>query len=134
MKQPRHMVAEAIAKRTLHLGNPKDLAREIAAYLLLEGRVTDLEPLMRDIVAYRAEHGIVEADVVSAHELDDVDIKDVKAILKKYYPKADHVTINQKLDPGVIGGVKLVMPHEQLDDSVRSQLSKFKYLTTSERA
>jgi F0F1-type ATP synthase delta subunit len=132
MKQPRHHLAQAIADKTLHLSGVemKTLAKEIAAYLLQEGQVSDLEPLMRDVIAARAEKGLVEAEATSAHELSKADRDDIEEILKVHYPNASQLKVDYKIDPGVVGGVKLSMPNQQLDESVRTQISKFKYLTS----
>ncbi|MCW1907747.1 MAG: F0F1 ATP synthase subunit delta [Candidatus Saccharibacteria bacterium] len=133
MKQSRHLLAQAVADKTLHIKDMKQLSREVAAYLLHEGLVDELDSLLRDVIAIRAEHGLVEAEAVSAHQLSDADLNDVRAILKEYYPHAKQVTVHQRLDANLVGGIKLVMPHQQLDESVRASISKFKSLT-AERA
>ena len=126
MKQPRRLLVEAIALRTTELHDPKALATEIAAYLLEQGRTAELESLLRDLIAYRAAQGVVEADLVSAHDLGEQVSADAKQILKDYYPDAHKVTIHTRLDPALVGGVKLVMPNEQLDLTVRAELTYFK--------
>lgn len=133
MKRSRHLLAQAIADKTLHIKDESRLAKEIAAYLLHEGMVNELDSLLRDVIAIRAEHGLVEAEAISAHELSDTDLNDVRAMLHTYYPGAKAIKIHERIDTNLIGGVKLQMPHQQLDESVRAQMSKFKYLT-SERA
>ena len=125
MKQSRRLLAEAIGSKTLDHADLKSVAIEVAAYLLEEGRVAELEPLMRDIIAYRADHGMVEADVESAHQLDERAINDVKDILKEYYPDAKQITVSTRVNPEVIGGIRVTMPHQQLDLTVRSKLSAF---------
>ncbi len=129
MKLPRRLPAEAIAKKTLHVTDFQQLAREIAAYLMEENRVAELEPLLRDVMAYRARHGKLEVSVVSAHELTDTVLKDVRAILKEHYPRAESIHLSHELVPEMVGGVRLIMPDEQLDLSLRSKLSNFKHLT-----
>ncbi|MEI7632231.1 MAG: F0F1 ATP synthase subunit delta [bacterium] len=129
MKQPRHLLVEVIAKRTLKINDNPTLVNEIAAYLLAENRVDELESILRDVIEYRAMHGKVEATVISAHELPSLIKNDVKELLLQEYPNADSVVVSEKLDSSVIGGVKVVLPHEQLDLTVRSKLSDFKRLT-----
>ena len=133
MKQSRHLLAQVIADKTLHIHDMEQLAREVAAYLLEEGLVGELDSLLRDVIAIRAEHGFVEAEAVSVHTLSDTDLQDVRAILEEYYPQAKQVTVHQRLDANLVGGIKLVMPHQQLDESVRASIGKFKSLT-AERA
>ena len=129
MKQPRHLLVEAIAERTLNVKDSSKLAREIAAYLLSENRVSELDSILRDIIEYRAERGIVEATVVSAHTITDEVKGDIRAIMSRDYPAASSITVSERLDPDVVGGVRIDLPHEQLDLTVRSQLAHFKRLT-----
>src|SRR6185436_4810292 len=125
MKVPRAQVAEAIAKKTLKEHDPAVLAREIAAYLLTENRVQDLDSLMRDVLAYRQERGVVEATVMSAHDFDKTVENEVKALLEAHYPDAKHVIVRQAHEPSVIGGLKIQLANEQLDLSVRAKLDTF---------
>ena len=129
MKQPRHLLVETIGAKTLTIADTKKLALEIAAYLLLENRVHELDSVMRDVIAYRAERGVVEAEAVSAHELTNNVKEDIKVLMKQNYPDAKTITISERIDESVIGGVRVVLPHEQLDLTVRSKLSNFKRLT-----
>ena len=131
MSTTRHHLAQVIGERTMHVTNVKKLANEIAAYLLISGGTAELDSLMRDVMAYRAEHGVVEAEAVSVSPLSSKDISDVKNILKHEYPRAKTFTVDQHQDPAVMGGIKLDLPGEQLDLTVRAQVNKFKRLTTS---
>jgi len=126
MKLHRHLLVEAINQRTKSISDPKLLAQEIAAYLLTENLVTDLEPLLRDLIQHRIDEGNVEATLVSAHDLTDEVTKDVKKILAEHYPSAKKISINSKVNPEIVGGVRLVMPNEQLDLTVLRKLSSFK--------
>lgn len=130
MQVPRAHLAEVIAKRTMHESDLNKLAKEIAAYLLLENRVRELESLIRDVLAYRQARGIIEANVVSAHELSSSVDKEIKAILHDKYPTAKSITVDNTLEPELIGGVKVDLANEQLDLSVRARLDTFKRLTS----
>lgn len=125
----RRHLAEVIGERTLHIKDGKKLAREIAAYLLDTKATDDLESLIRDVMEYRANHGVVEAVAVSAHELTASAIKDLEAILKEEHPKAKTVHVISRQDPSVVGGVRLEMANEQLDLTVREKIDMFKRLT-----
>lgn len=132
MKVPRHIVAEAIAERTLHVSDPKLLAQQIAAYLLAENRVSELESILRDIMAYRLEHGVLEAEIVTAHGTTPHMVEEVKTLLKQAYPTAKTIHLGSHLDPSVIGGIRVDMAHEQLDMTIRAKLATFKRLTSGE--
>ncbi len=129
MSKSRHHLAEVIAERSLKASNTKKLAQEVAAYLLHDGHTADLDSLVRDIMQYRADHGVVEVTAVSSHELDKTVVADIKRLLHDEYPHAKHVTINQHIDPRVVGGVRIDQANEQLDLTTRAKLNKFKRLT-----
>jgi len=132
MKVPRHLLAQTIAKRTLDMADSKLLAREIAAYLLVERRTAELESILRDVMQYRAEHGLLEAEVVSAHDLQTPVLDEVKQLLRSSYPEAKSVQLDRRIDPSVIGGLRIDMANEQLDMSVAARLATFKRLTIAE--
>jgi F0F1-type ATP synthase delta subunit len=133
MKVPRYQLAEVLGQRSLSSFNTKEFSQEIAAYLLDEGRVSDLDSLIRDIMDYRASHGIIEVRASSAHELTETIKEDIIAQVKRSHPEAKTIIVSPIRDPEVIGGVKLELPNEQLDLSVRAKLSRFKQLTTAGR-
>jgi F0F1-type ATP synthase delta subunit len=113
--------------------NKSKFVREIAAYLIDSGRTGDLEPLLRDMAKQRVLAGIVEVTAFSAHSLAASVISDIHSEAKKLYPQAKRIIINERHDPDLIGGVRLEFPDYQLDLSIRSQLNRFRTLTTAER-
>lgn len=129
MKTPRHQIAATLARRTLRADSRPKLALEIAAYLLAERRTSELGSLVRDMMQYRADQGVVEVSVVSARPLSTAVRADVTAKAKMLYPGATEVIIADKHDPSVIGGVRLELPNQQLDLTVRAKLNRFKQLT-----
>jgi len=128
MKTPRSAMVKVIAKKAKS-ENPKQLAKDIAQYLLAEKRVGDLDSLMRDIQQFRADTGDIEVSALSAHTLSEQSIKEIKSVIKNHYPAAKSIQINQVVDPSVVGGIRLIFANEQLDLSIRYKLSKFKQLT-----
>lgn len=132
MKTPRHVLAQLIAQRTIDVQDPKLLAQQIAAYLLTERRVGDLESILRDVMQYRADHGVLEAEVVTAHEVDERILTEVRQLLQAAYKEAKTVHVTSHLDSAIVGGLRIDMPNEQLDMSVRSKLATFKRLTSKE--
>lgn len=130
MKTSRMVIARVITKKIAKV-SPKQLSREVAAYLLEEGRVGELDSLLRDVMQQRADAGTVEADVVSAHDLNDAIRGDIRARVGALYPKADEIIINEQLDSDVVGGIKVELAHQQLDLSIRSKLNRFKQLTAT---
>jgi F0F1-type ATP synthase delta subunit len=129
MSVSRRHLAEVIGERTLQVRDTRKLARAVAAYLLDTHDTDDLESLIRDVMEYRASHGVVEAVAISAHELSPDIIHDLEAILKREHPKAKHVRVIPRQDPSVVGGVRLQLANEQLDLTVRDKIDQFKRLT-----
>lgn len=127
MKVKRIQLAEIICTLSAKMPANK-LAKEVAAYMLSEGRVSELDALLRDVMALRANSGIIESNVESAHKLDAELAKQIKDVIKKLKPGAKHIIINESLNPDLIGGVKVGLPGEQLDASLRGKLNKMKTL------
>ena len=131
MKTPRTRIAHFIADRTLKNGSTKKLDLEIAAYLLSERRVSELDSLIRDIQADWAEAGTVEVLASSAHHLPAQVKADIKKRVQPIYPKAKKIIVTEVHDPSIIGGVRLNLANQQLDLSIEAKLNKFKQLTTA---
>lgn|SRR5690606_31599972 len=124
----RSELAEIIGEKTLHISDTKKLVRSVAAYLAEMDKPVDLDSLMRDVMQYRLEQGIVEAVVVSAHPLTPQVITDVKSLIKEHLPGTKSIKIDTRIDESLVGGVRIELPHEALDLSVRSKLNLFKRL------
>lgn len=131
MKAPRTRLARLIADTTLKQGVSRRLNKEVAAYLLTEGRVAELDSLLRDVQADWAEAGHVEVTARSAHPLTSSVRNDIKREVKKVHPGAQTIVINEVNDPDIVGGVRLNLPNRQLDLSIRTKLNMFKRLATA---
>jgi F0F1-type ATP synthase delta subunit len=129
VKIPRAELAAIIGQKTLKQTDLRRLAKAVAAYLMEQKSIGELESLMRDVLAYRQAHGIVEAEVISAHQLSDEAMRDVKHLLKDEYPHAKQIITHVRPDESIVGGLKVTLAHEQLDLSVRAKLDTFKHLT-----
>jgi F0F1-type ATP synthase delta subunit len=129
MKTSRTRIAKTIADRTLAGDTPKDYARELAAYLLAEDRVDELDSLMRDVQADWATQGYIEVIARSAHPLSGETKADITKRVQEIYPTAHKIIVTEAIDPEVVGGVRLSLPGQQLDLSVEAKLNKFKQLT-----
>jgi F-type H+-transporting ATPase subunit delta len=131
MKASRARLARFLAEKTLKRGISRHLDREIAAYLLSEGRVNELDSLLRDVQADWAEAGHVEVAASSARPLSAAIQAEIRREVKKVHPGAKRIVINETIDPDVVGGVRLSLPNRQLDLSVRSKLNLFKQSVTA---
>lgn len=128
MKAPRTRLARLVADTTLKQGASPRFLRELAAYLLSERRANELDSILRDVQADWAEAGHVEVIARSAHPLTAAVQADIKRRVKQVYPKAKRIVINEVTDPAIVGGVRLNLPNQQLDLSIRTKLNTFKQL------
>lgn len=131
MKTPRTRIAQTIADKTLSGGDTSNLGHEVAAYLLSEHRVSELDSIMRDVQADRANSGIVEVIASSAHSLSPEVLQNIEKQVQSIYPSAKKIVVTAIRDEDIIGGVRLELPNQQLDLSVEAKLNKFKQLTTT---
>ena len=135
MKTPRTRISSTIADRTLNSVRSgqksavQSVAKEVAAYLLAENRVGELDSVLRDVQADWAEAGYVEVLAASAHPLSSDVRANITKQVKGLYPDAKQVIVTEVPDPTVIGGVRLSLANQQLDLSVEAKLNKFKQLT-----
>lgn len=123
-KVPLHQVASVLAEKSFS-------AEEIAAYLLETKRTGELNSIAREIILDRAEQGIVEANAISARELTSETREEVTSQIRKLYPNAKKIILNEQIDPTVVGGVRLEFPDSQLDLTIRNKLNRFKALTSN---
>lgn len=129
MKTPRHQVAAALGTRSLGSVNEPKFAKEIAAFLMTEHRTDELNSLMRDVMQYRADNGIVEVTALTAHPVTAAVRSDIEKQVRALYPSAKTVIVTERHDASVVGGVRLELANQQLDLSVRAKLNRFKQLT-----
>ena len=126
----RTELAGIIGEKLNGSSSSRTLAKEIAAFLMEENRVHDLESLMRDVMAYRQSQGVVEAEVASAHPIDPGVMRDVKQLIADKYPHAKQIIVHQHIDETIVGGLTINLANEKLDMSIKSKLDTFRRLTT----
>lgn len=131
MKQPRTRIARFVADRSLKAGASRRLSQEVAAYLLAERRVNELDSVLRDVQADWAEAGYVEVIASSAHPLSSNVKATISQQIKRLYPQAKRIVITEAHDPAIIGGVRLSLANQQLDLSVEAKLNTFRQLITT---
>lgn len=70
---------------------------------------------------YNADRGIAEAVVTSVVTLTDAQMTALKEKLEKLSGK--HIVLTQKMDPSVLGGIRVELEGTQLDGTVQGRLS-----------
>jgi F-type H+-transporting ATPase subunit delta len=131
MKTPRTQLATMIANKTLAGSFEGAEITSLAAYLLDEGRVSELGSLLRDVQKAWADRGVVEVVAYSAHALPANATSEIEALARRVYPNAKQIIVTPKLDPSLIGGVRLELADYQLDRTTKAKLQQFKTLAMS---
>lgn len=124
-KTSRRVVARTIASKLIEA--PKERKRLIsmlAAYLIENNRVDELEQVVNDIAHELFEQkGELLVDVTSARPLSDQVRAELKTLLGAA-TGANHVDLTEQLDPDLLGGLVARTPDAQLDVSVRTKLKQ----------
>ena len=130
-KVSRASLAQIVADQISRGQSIQKTSSQIAAFLLSERRVNELDSLLRDIQQDWANKGHVEVLAASAFPLSGEVKKTISNRIMKLYPDTKRVTVTDVRDPSVIGGVRLNLANQRLDLSIEAKLNKFRYLTAT---
>ncbi|MFZ2836238.1 MAG: F0F1 ATP synthase subunit delta [Candidatus Saccharimonadales bacterium] len=106
-------------------GNKVTVIQELAAYLVEKRRTNELELIVRDIEDALLLRGIAIADVVTARELTAETLKQVKSFVTTQYANAS-VQLRTRIEPEVLGGIKVSLPGEELDRTLQRKIATLK--------
>ena len=130
MKTSLRTIAGIVARQSLGSTFGRPQAKALAAYLLSEHRTGELNSLLRDVQETWAEEGTVEVTATSARPLTEGVEADIEREVRRIYPNAKRIVISPRIDPSVIGGVRLSFVDYQLDLTIAGEVQKFKSLLT----
>lgn len=125
--QPAQVVAvmTAAAKQTL-AGGVQNLLQTVVE----NGRLAALPEIVAQYhVLANAASGVSDAQIYSAFEISDAQLAELKATLEKRFGRK--LDANVQLEPGLIGGVRVVVGDEVLDTSVKARLERMKVALTA---
>jgi F-type H+-transporting ATPase subunit delta len=109
-------VAEQLAAGT------KQVIKQLAAFLIDNRRTKELELIVRDVEYELVRRGVVLARITSAHELTTATQTAINALIKDQ-TGAKTIQLQQFIDPGVLGGVKIDIPGQQIDTTIVRRLT-----------
>lgn len=121
-KVSNHDIANIIDDFLVGKASKDKTAQVIAAYLMSERRTKDLDSIMRKVLELRSSKGVYEAELVSAHELDDRIKKQLSDIVRQNYSNAKKVIMNEMIVPALIGGLTFTASDISLDLSIHDRL------------
>lgn len=109
------------------VGDRLDAAGVNLVKLLIEnGRLSLLPEITRLFEELRAQDdGVVDAEITAAVKPDDAQIKVLVSQLENKFKRK--VVAHVNVDPGIIGGVKIVIGDTVIDASVRGRLQEMAY-------
>ena len=103
-------------------GRPSDLLQRLVTLLGERDRI-ELLPLIAKayVRQWNARKGIVEAEAVSARELDETEARAISAAAARA-AGGKQIELRRRVDPGLMGGLLLRMEGRIYDGSVRARL------------
>lgn len=101
----------------------RDGTKRLAAYLVETKRSREAELIVRDIEAALADRGVLLADVAGSHDLT-ADTRDSITDYLTAKTGAKDVYLRQQTDPHLLGGVRIDIPGQRLDRTLRHRLNQ----------
>ncbi len=118
----RRKIAAYYAKELL---SGRDIRSKLAAYLVETGRTREYELIARDIELALAENGVLVADIATSTSLSG----NARLAIDKYLSNKTHakkIYLRETIDKTLIGGIKVAIPGQELDASLRHKLNQLK--------
>jgi F-type H+-transporting ATPase subunit delta len=107
-----------------------DAAKNFLRTVIENGRLSALPEIARQYRALKnAQGGSSDATVFSAFPMDAAALADVSAVLERRFGRKLNLSV--ELQPGLIGGIRVVVGDEVLDTSVKARLEQMKLALTS---
>ena len=118
-------VMTAAAKQTLAGG-----VQNFLQTVVENGRLAALPEIVAQYhVLANAASGVSDAQIYSAFDIDAAQLAELKATLEKRFGRK--LDTHVQLEPGLIGGVRVVVGDEVLDTSVKARLERMKVALTA---
>lgn len=125
MKLSRRVLARHIATELQSGKNRKDVVESLAAYVIEHRLHSQLELILSDVAANLARLGHIEATVTTARPLSD----ELRAEVLDYVSRVEgskDITLNETVDPSLLGGVIVETPGKRFDASIATKLKRLR--------
>lgn len=111
--------------RNAFQGNSSDLFMYFMLLLLRRGRLVNLIDILDEFEQLvDQEGGVTEGSVTTAVELSDEEKESMRQKLDAYCEK--HFILQFKVDPGIVGGVRVQFGDKLIDATIQSQLTNLR--------
>lgn len=128
-KETNTVIARALLADLQDGKSMQTVTASLAAYLVEERRIGDLNAILRDIERQLlVREGKLYVHATTAHALDEAQAATIKQIFAEQTGAKD-IVIEETINKDVIGGVRLQTADHQLDLTVRRQLQRLKIQT-----
>lgn len=125
MKLSRRVLARHVAAELQAGKSRKDVVQSLAAYVIEHRLQGQLELILADVAANLAVLGHIEATVTTARPLTDELRKELLDYVKRIEGSSD-ITLNESVDPSLLGGVIVETPGKRFDASVSTKLKRLR--------
>jgi F-type H+-transporting ATPase subunit delta len=117
------LAADTLAEMFVGIVGSLDDAQQNFVRVLVENERLNVLPEIRDLFVERKNEreGTLDADIVSAFELDDATLKSLTQALEAKFGSKLNVSVS--IDPELIGGVTVSVGDDVIDASVRGKLA-----------
>lgn len=110
--------------------NLPDTAQNFLRTVIDNGRIAVLPEIADQFRALKnAQQGAHDAIVYSAFDMDSAALADLAVLLEKRFGRK--LTLQLKLQPELIGGIRVVVGDEVLDTSIKARLEQMKVALTA---
>lgn len=118
--EAKQQLIDRVFKDTAH-----PLVYRLMHLLLSKGRIEYVRPILdRYKVLVERDHGVYEADVATAVELDADQKQQLQSALERF--ATARLRINYQVDPSLIGGVRFHYGDTLVDDTVKGKLVRLR--------
>ena len=103
--------------------NFSDLFKKFLNFIISKRRLFYLEKILKDFLVICSKmRGEISGKLISAKELNDLEINNIKDELKKIF--GSNIKLSYKLDENLIGGLIVQIGSLMIDTSVKSKLQQ----------
>lgn len=125
-KISRRLIVASLAEMLKKGKTTTEVARLLAAYLVKNKRVRDLELYLRDLeLVIAKEFNVTTAYVATVRKISQKTRTEVKQLVKAY-SGTQSVEVIEEVDPSLLGGIVIRTANAELDGSVRTKLQKLR--------
>ena len=121
----RRKIASYYAKSLIDGVDAKQLAKQLAGYLIDSKRTKEQQLIISDIEYQLSLRGVVVANVTSAHELDELTKLAVEKLVRQNID-ADDVQLRAEIDSSLLGGLRLEFAGSEIDTTIARRLTALK--------